>query len=156
MNIDERKYYHLNKQPLTKTKCIMDQQNIREIIITNNIIIIIIGQINSPQPPPLEQNRPEQVSYFKTIMDDKSQVCAGSHMLNQRSSDLKLFLAMFTFVNLLWFLTCLHIRNRDVLPTDSLCFPSVTSIKRHLNSQYPKIVLVIGQDDFPIRAVLLE
>ena len=32
MNVDEKKYYHLNKQPLTKTKCIMDQQNIRKDI----------------------------------------------------------------------------------------------------------------------------
>ena len=32
MNVDEKKYYHLNKQPLAKTKCIMDQQNIREDI----------------------------------------------------------------------------------------------------------------------------
>ena len=35
MNIDERKFYHLNKQPLAKTKCIMDQQNLREVIKRN-------------------------------------------------------------------------------------------------------------------------
>ena len=35
MNVDEKKYYHLNKQPLAKTKCIMDQQNIREDIKNN-------------------------------------------------------------------------------------------------------------------------
>ena len=44
MNIDERKYYHLNKQPMAKTKCIMDQQNIREGIMNhfflNSLIII--------------------------------------------------------------------------------------------------------------------
>ena len=32
MNVDEVKYYHLNKQPVTKTKLIMDQQNIRKDI----------------------------------------------------------------------------------------------------------------------------
>ena len=35
MNIDEKKYYHLNKQPMAKTKCIMDQQNIREGIMNH-------------------------------------------------------------------------------------------------------------------------
>ena len=29
MNTDEKKYYHLNKQQMTKTKSIMDQQNLR-------------------------------------------------------------------------------------------------------------------------------
>ena len=32
MNIDEKKYFHLNKQPVTKTKCVMDQQNIRAML----------------------------------------------------------------------------------------------------------------------------
>ena len=29
MHTDERKFLHLNKQPVTKTKCVMDHQNVR-------------------------------------------------------------------------------------------------------------------------------
>ena len=32
MNVDEKKYFHLNKQPVTKTKSVMDQQNIRAVL----------------------------------------------------------------------------------------------------------------------------
>ena len=32
MHTDERKFLHLNKQPVTKTKCVMDQQNLRAIL----------------------------------------------------------------------------------------------------------------------------
>ena len=32
MHTDERKFLNLNKQPVTKTKCVMDQQNVRAIL----------------------------------------------------------------------------------------------------------------------------
>jgi hypothetical protein len=32
MHTDEKKYQHLNKQPVTKTKAIMDQQNVRAVL----------------------------------------------------------------------------------------------------------------------------
>ena len=53
MNTDEKRYYHLNKQPVTKTKSIMDQQNIRKAFIKDTI-----NYIFGPHhpPPPQEKN----------------------------------------------------------------------------------------------------